>query len=51
MLCVLTLETVTGRWWMSRKTIEDRQAVGQIDGQSADVEKNKRGYAYGRIDR
>jgi len=24
-LCVLTLETVTGRWWMSRKTIEDRQ--------------------------
>jgi len=34
-LCVLTLETVTGRWWMSRKTIEDRQTGGQIDGQSA----------------
>jgi len=34
-LCVLTLETVTGRWWMSTKTREDRQVGGQIDGQSA----------------
>jgi len=34
-LCVLTLETVTGRWWMSTKTREDRQMGGQIDGQSA----------------
>ena len=50
-LCMLTLETVTGRWWMSSKTIEDRQAGGQIDGQSAVVEKNKRGYADGRTDR
>jgi len=34
-LCVPTLETVTGRWCMSRKTREDRQMGGQIDGQSA----------------
>ena len=50
-LCVLSLETATGSWRMLRKTIEDRQTDGQIDGQSADVEKNKRGYADSRTDR
>ena len=34
-LCVLTLEMVTGRWWMSTKTRDDRQVGGLIDGQSA----------------
>ena len=34
-LCLLTLETVTGRWQMSRKIIEDRQTGEQIDRQSA----------------
>jgi len=32
---MMLAETVMGRWWMSRKTREDRQTGGQIDGQSA----------------
>jgi len=31
-LCVLTLETVTGRWCMSRKTREDRETDREAAG-------------------